>query len=114
MRISIKFDDKQICEVLQTAIDAGYTYGIGYWGTRLLWKKKGKLRAVVYEHHDQRNPKKYTRHELDFERGLRMTLMNPPGGYGGQFEVRDGEIECDGPGADYFIQMCVFGEQKYG
>ena len=112
--VKIEIDNEQIRNALQTAVDAGHTFGIGYWAANLEWNAEGNILAWLHEHNDTRDEKQWKYHVLDIERGLHLTLLNPPSGFGGQFEIREDEIECDGPGADYFIQMCVFGEQKYG
>jgi hypothetical protein len=108
MKIAIDIADDDIRAVLQT-----FQNSSAAWAADLDWTNDGELSAWLWEHDDTRNRERWKNHSLDFKRGLQLTLLNPPNSLA-QFEIHNGQIECDAPGADYFIQFAVFGEQRYG
>jgi hypothetical protein len=88
--------------IRQTAADAGYTYGIGYWAE---WSPT--LKNVIREHHDS--------HEAA-ERGPWITLSHRLLETGCALALTNGHSlsDIDGPTADVIIQYAVMKELKYG
>jgi hypothetical protein len=104
--ISVSLTDQAVDDILQTAADAGTTYGIGYWGdivrvNRVKAKRSPIVSMEVAERDVPRRQKVLTKVLLEHGITLAMTT-----GYNLK--------ELDGPTADVIIQFAMFGELVYG
>lgn len=125
------------CRVLETAVDAGATFGIGYWANVLQEKHlelDGEKRVgwVLIEDHEgagetdatpdsrlrtaaDRSPGRIGINTDNIEHAVAAMLADPEGcGCGGviaQFLNSDG---LDGPLADCIVQVACFGKVIYG
>ncbi len=113
--------------VLESGVNAGVTYGFGYWGEIVRWGKptgkpldkweeeyaqafrEGKP-VVINEHNDSDLPEYGQRHQMGLKRLLRGIALYAHHAGLAPWKVID---ECDGPTADLCIQYAIFGEEKY-
>ena len=104
---SIQVKDDFLSNVLQTALDAGYTHGIGYWADwgHVTADKSDKL--VKVEIFDRDTDKKYTLERSDVLRGILSALNH------GHKSVLDTD-NLDGPTSDIILQCACFNEVLYG
>lgn len=88
-------------DIRQTAADAGYTYGIGYWAE---WH--ATERNKIREHNDAQHPR---------DRGPWIELTDDALARGCALALTAGTPlkDLDGSLADIIIQYAVLGEQKY-
>jgi hypothetical protein len=108
----VTLTDEAAHRIFETAIDAGHTYGFGYWAeTEDMESRRAGfgemiiVRLRLRERLDDGEPGKGMWIEkADLERGVRLMLGD---------EALD-EDRFDGPQAERILQYAMFGEVKYG
>jgi hypothetical protein len=103
----VTLTDEAVDRIFETAIDAGHTYGFGYWarliGTRVAQLPEGgQLRSIGLQ--ERESSLTHWIEKADLERGIGLMLGE---------EAID-EDRFDGPQAERVIQYAIFGEVKYG
>lgn len=121
VKIEVQAPRALMHEILRTAVEAGYTYGIGYWsdedGNEVEYIEDDslfpvKLRFKFKDAHaiEKAGGKQSTIDERDIARGLGLAL----GGAAVESAVQILQDNLDGPSADVIVQLAVFGEVVYG
>jgi hypothetical protein len=106
----VTLTDEAVDNIFQTAIDAGHTYGFGYWAElKDVERANGRISAITLRETDE--PRRMRRLEkVDLEAGIAKALSEPLG-------IRNAGLDQeypDGPCAEMILQYAMFGEQVYG
>lgn len=118
--LKIALPEDEALHVLETAVNAGYTYGIGYWANADLITGIGddKVMALKIEEREEESSETIaSRHKLtarSVRRAIEAMLRDPKGTESDGWTQRllDGEY-VDGPLSDAIIQVACFGKIKY-
>src|SRR5262245_50746043 len=121
MRVTEQFAS----DVIITAIEAGHTYGIGYWAEILKYRHTPEpAEATIQERESPTNdgakPKRVTLNTAAIRRGIKLLSE-------GKIQVNksllgsilasaasDDATDIDGPSADVIVQVAVLGDIVYG
>lgn len=110
----IELTDAACARILETAIQAGHTYGIGYWAEvrKIDTVAHGRYSALhIIEHEAQ--PRKRRIRVVDYatiRRGVAKMLRDESECYDAGRLLKD---DLDGPLSDVIIQMATFGSVEY-
>jgi hypothetical protein len=114
----ISLTPELVDRILQTAIDAGHTFGFGYWGQIVKANRNpntGLLTSVeIVEHDPTPDPDHLIQHTVwirSLRNGILKALAEDQGKWRGALFDDDA---LDGPLAELLIQYAMFGEQVYG
>lgn len=107
--------DEAAHRIFETAIEAGHTYGFGYWGELVKVQTGADLiRSIVIKEHEAsegQEPilKRLTRAHL--ERGIVASFNDNDNGVARKIFDDDA---IDGPLCELVLQYAMFGKQVYG
>lgn len=109
--------DEAAHRIFETAIDAGITYGFGYWGelVRMTHAADNRIVAIVIKEHEASEgnaapvSKRLTRAHL--ERGIVASFNDNDNGVARK--IFD-DHAIDGPLCELVLQYAMFGKQVYG
>ena len=101
----VTITDKLANDIFQTAIDAGYTFGIGYWGQIKIVHRVQPSEAInsILVHETEKPRRKRLLDKGTLENGMAAALSS---GY--KIDSLDGSM------SDIIIQFAMFGELVYG
>lgn len=105
---AVSLTDEAAHTIFETAIEAGHTYGFGYWAElKRTDEKEGRIVRIVLHEHEKASDKLAARmlDRAQLEIGLAKLLSAG---------VPLPEDYPDGPAAELILQYAMFGEQVYG
>lgn len=117
----VALTEQAASDILQTGVDAGHTYGFGYWGelkscrSRVLKMKQSQQLCeltIVDVEADER--KTYIVALHDVQLAVIKMLTDPAGTESASWMHRFFDDGVDGPFADAIIQVACFGKVLYG
>lgn len=129
-----------VCNLIRSAVEAGYTYGCGYWGYAdedksvkpknidlsvlgefekdekecwyVHWPLFNGGKVVFIEHDDESIKPEPVDYDLDIEKiKLGLSIM------ANKYPKKFAEVMCeeiDGPLGEEFLQLCLLEDLKYG
>ena len=102
MKLEVEIEDSFLRDLLLSAVDH-----INYWDVLHEDTQKGGARTYyVIEHNEDLHAGQPVRHNLNFKRGVQLCLDKYP-------RVLDPN-NLDAMTGDMFVQLCAFGELRYG
>lgn len=123
--VNVELSEEARSGVMVTALEAGTTYGIGYWATVITVDHatiEGKLiiRKLVLDDHEGaekgKQPKRYTLDGESIRRAIQKMFAEPEEAECGTKTLAQllREDYPDGPASDIIIQVACFGKVLYG
>lgn len=106
----VKLTPEAASSIFQTAIDAGHTYGFGYWAEMEDMTNTGDLVTSITLRELDKPCRKRTLDITSLELGIAKALNSLDSKPAGVLD-EDGP---DGPTAEAILQWAMFGEQVYG
>ena len=104
---SIEVDDDYLSAVMETALDAGHTHGIGYWAeVESDIKYDAEVRIVSMTVVDRDSHKRFKLDRAAIKNGVLVALQR-----GNDILKTD---DLDGPTADIIVQCACFNDVLYG
>lgn len=113
--LAVDATDDWCSRVMETALDAGITFGIGYWaaiGDDIVYEPRLNFETKAHEERVKSfavidDGKRHQVTRLVIRNGLLLALQ-------GGWSIKQLTEDLDGPTSDVVIQFGIFNEQKYG
>lgn len=103
--------------VLETAIEAGHTHGIGYWAdVERVRRRADRIVALIVTDRDEDDPAKGAQYDITIGKvaeAVEAILQDPAKCHARGFVKQLLTDDLDGPLSDAIVQVACFGEVKY-
>lgn len=108
MKIDIGCLEENCKHAIGSGIDAGYTFGIGYWCDDVDMPELGSVFPIKFRESETGKWHSLTSEKLT--KGVQIMANKYPHAFGNLLD----NSKIDGALGDLLIQCCIFGEEKYG